>query len=194
MRYDKFLSALLIIASPLLANTQQADSPTAVRLRAEATLEHRLRFCRQFEKHQLNEVNWFDFWLQSQPVDVRKKALLDLYTKANERCYGAERDAYSIALIKYAAITGDKTLLDEWICFYSEPSTRDIQLSIPEAEYEQQLERLSQLPAFYMPFAPLTALDAIAPDQELMLDYAVRQAFERNPYIEGLIINGLHIQ
>lgn len=192
MRFVNLLFTLLVITSTRQAYANPVDDLEAAQLRAREVLEHRLNVCDQFRKI---EANWFDFWLQSQSVEVRKKAIWDLYRRANERCYGAERDAYSIALIKYTAITGDRTLLDEWILFYDDPGLkRDIQLPIPEIEYEKQLERLTLLPAFYMPFDTISSRDAIAPDQEWLLYQTVRQTFQRTPYLKGLIINGLHIQ
>jgi hypothetical protein len=193
MHYKTLLPLIIILQFPAFAGS--GDTPMQTQLQAKAVLEHRLRFCRQFEKREINPSEWFDLWLQSQPIEVRRKVLWNLHLQANERCYGAERDAYSIALIKYTAITGDRTLLDDWISFYDDPGLkRDIQLPFPETEYNKQLNRLSQLPAFYMPFNAGSAVDAIIPDQEWLLGQTVQQTFQRTPYIKGLIINGLHIQ
>lgn len=166
--------------------TTSADQLAA----AEASFENRLSFCRKFRHI---KAEYYDLWLQSQPFELRRFLLKDLRLLADERCYGTQRNAYSNALIRDAAITGDNTKLNEWIVLYfDKPQMGKVLLQLPKSEYLKQLDRLSQLPAYYMPFDIVSAVKAVAPLSDWAIEDIAEPAYGRNPNLTGLTIP--HIQ
>lgn len=196
MRLNKslflFLGLFLATQVTAVASDDYPESSKKQLAVAEHVLEARLRYCDQFKALR---ADYYDFWLQSQPLEVRKKILWDLLLAAEDRCYGQQRNAYSDALIRHAAITGERAKLNDWIIsYFSRPLTRKVNVDIPVAEYKKQLARLSQLPAYYMPFDLMHVVKLVAPYQEWLIDDAVRRAWTPDPEIKGFIINQLHIE
>jgi len=154
---------------------------------AEAALETRLGYCRKFKTLR---ANYFDLWLQSQPFGHRRAILDELSRRAEERCLGSERKAYSDAQIRYAATSGDNAKLDQWVILYfDKPRIKKEPLPLPRSEYSTQFERLSSLPAYYMPFDLFRAVEAIAPLKEWAIDEVVDRVYDRHPYIQGLSVS-----
>lgn len=186
-----FFCSLLRAETHITSFTSPAEQLTT----AEISFENRLDFCRKFKRL---TAEYFDLWLQAQSFELRRILLSDLGMLANDRCYGEQRNAYSNALIRHAAITGDKTKVNEWIAFFFDKPYFDQSyqgkksLKLPKSEYLKQLDRLSQLPAYYMPFDMVKAVEAIAPLDDWLIEDIAEPAYGHNPDITGLAVP--HIQ
>ena len=160
-------------------------------LKAEAItaryqLENRISECKALENR---EVNYFDFWLQSQTESTRRNMVWDLIQISRDGCIEQERNHYTVITVRLAALTGSRALLDEWLNAYPEyHHVIKQQISIPQEIYQQHLQRLSQSLAFHLPFPPIEAFDAIVPNQEDILNKRVREV-----WIDISDLPGLHL-
>lgn len=167
-----------------------ASLPHIEKLNREATLarqglEHQYGLCRALRDR---EVNYFDFWLQAQPREVKVKMLRELSEIAFNNCIKPQSDAYTLMVVRLAAISKDKSRLEEWLDLYPEDNRDDFtQTAIPEYVFEQQLQRLSQSPTFHFPFNAVDAYNAIIYDNERLLMETLSETVITEPYIQGLI-------
>lgn len=180
-----FLSLILL----LQASNVIAVQPFVEQLKAEAAtarhqLEYKLASCKALENR---EVNYFDFWLQSQSESTRKNMVWDLIQLSRDGCIEQERNNYTIKAVRLAALTGERVLLDEWLNMYPEyhHEVKD-KITLPQDIYDRHLQRLSHSPAFQFPFHPIDAMDAIVPDQGNILNEQVHKAWMHASDLPGL--------
>lgn len=172
--------ALVLNSAPALADKLQNEATAA-----RQQLEHQYGLCRALRDR---EVNYFDFWLQAQRREVKVKMLRELSEIAFNNCIKQQSDAYTIMVVRLAAISKDKSKLEEWLDLYPEENPDDFtQTAIPEYVFEQQLQRLSQSPTFHFPFNAVDAYNAIIYDNERILMETLSETVIRQPYIQGLI-------
>ena len=180
---------LLFLTLLFQAGSSNAATSFHEHLKSEAVtaryqLENKISECKALENR---EVNYFDFWLQSQTEATRRNMVWDLIQTSRDGCIEQERNHYTVITVRLAALTDSRALLDEWLNTYPEYH-HDIkeQISIPREIYQQHLQRLSQSLAFHLPFPPIEALDAIVPNQEDILNKRVREVWLDFPGIPGL--------
>jgi hypothetical protein len=188
MRFKKrtvlWLACCLYI-SPVFAGLSHIEKLNREATLARQVLEHQYGLCRALRDR---EVNYFDFWLQAQRREVKVKMLRELSEIAFNNCIKPQSDAYTLIVVRLAAISKDKSKLEEWLDLYPEDNRDDFtQTAIPEYVFEQQLQRLSQSPTFHFPFNPMDASNTIIHGDEKKLMETLSETVIRQPYIQGLI-------
>ena len=171
--------------SPVFGGLSHIEKLTQETTTARQVLEHQYGLCRALRDR---EVNYFDFWLQAQRREVQVKMLRELSEIAFNNCIKPHSDAYTLMVVRLAAVSKDKSKLEEWLDLYPEDNPDDFtQTAIPAYVFEQQLQRLSQSPTFHFPFNAVDAYNAIIYDNERILIETLSEAVIRQPYIQGLI-------
>ena len=171
--------------SPVFAGLSHIEKLNREATLARQVLEHQYGLCRALRDR---EVNYFDFWLQAQRREVKVKMLRELSEIAFNNCIKPQSDAYTLMVVRLAAISKDKSKLEEWLDLYPEENPDNFtQTAIPAYDFEQQLQRLSQSPTFHFPFNAADAYNAIIYDNERILLETLSETVIREPYIQGLI-------
>jgi hypothetical protein len=188
MRFN--MKSALFIALSLNLSSSLAASPIATRLNKEATvarvaLERQYGVCQSAKDR---EINFFDFWLQAQSRQVKLRMIWELHQLAFNHCIQRESEKYTLAVVRLAAVTKDKSKLEEWLDMWPENDPdSNLKITMPMAIYTPHLQRLSASAAFRLPFDLMAASTAIIPNEQDIVDTTVSKVMVHQPYIKGLI-------